>query len=372
MSSKPASRIRILLLIPHLGIGGAQRVVAALARHLDSDKYELHLALLTQSASDLPQLPPSIRIHCLGAGRARSAAWRLLALAWRVRPRLVFAGMAHLAPLVLLLRVMLPGRTCIIIRQNGVLSSQLAAMRPRLLSRPILTAAYKKTDAIICQTQTTADDLQREFDLDKTRIHVLPNPLDIEKIQQAASCPPPKPDPYLLAVGRLAPEKGFDLLLDALAELQRDFPTPRLLIAGSGRCRASLEFQSRLIGLAGMVEFLGDVSDPSQYFSNALAFVLSSRQDELPNALLEAAAAGLPIIATPASPGVSTLLTGQPWVWLARETSIDALASALRAALTAVRPRQRVTHDWTRPFALAQAIAAYERVFEQAMNRNRP
>ena len=342
-------------------------MAATLARHLDPEKFEAHLVLLTQSSPTGHDFPETVRVYFLGTKRARYAAFRLFALAWHLRPQVLFAGMAHLAPLAVLLRALLPGPSRVIIRQNGSHSSIFGAIGPSRLSRSILAIAYNEADAIICQTQSTADELQREVHLDRSRTLVLHNPVDILRIRQAASFPSQNCGPYLLAVGRLVPEKGFDLLLDAFAALRQDFPTLRLLIAGTGRCRQELEFQSRLLGLKDSVEFLGNVCDPYQYFPGALAFVVSSREDELPNALLEAAAAGLPIVATPASPGISTLLAGQPGVWVAQETSSVALVQTLRIALSTLQPNQRFVHEWIRPFDLVAAVTAYERVFEQIM-----
>lgn len=367
MNPEPAFRIRVLLLIPHLGTGGAQQVTATLARHLDPNRYEVHLVLLTQSALPLPRLGQAVRIYCLGAKRARYATPRLVALAWRMRPHLVFAGMAHLAPFVLLLRFLLPARTRFVIRQNG----SIHAVKQRCsLWRLIVSAGNKCTDAIICQTRSSAEELAHGLQFDPARIHVMPNPVDVRRIRQV-SCPSRIADPYLLAVGRLVPEKGFDLLLDVFAALHSDFPTLRLLVAGTGRCKAALEFQSRLLGLTHRVEFLGDISDPARYFGDARAFVLSSRDDELPNALLEGAAAGLPIIATPASAGLSALLAGRPGVWLARDTSATSLEAVLRGALASIQPHQRFAHHWIEPFALVPAVAAYERLFEQLLDGTR-
>ncbi|HEY2466676.1 MAG TPA: glycosyltransferase [Terracidiphilus sp.] len=369
------TRNRVLLLIPHLGIGGAQRVTATLARHLDSVKYEVHLALITQSPTSFtvpaPEFPASVRIHCLGAKRARYAAFRLIALVRELRPHLVFVGMAHLAPLVPLLRALLPAKTHIILRQNGSFFSTRTALRPRVLSRMTLAIAYRGTDVIICQTQSTAAELHRELHLDHAQLCVLPNPVDIQGIRQAcsdASQGHETSHSCLLAVGRHVPEKGFDLLLDAFGAVRRDFPTLRLRIAGSGSCQTALQSQARRLGVEDRIEFLGDVRSPSQYFPDALAFVLSSREDELPNALLEAAAAGLPIIATPASPGIADLLVDHPGVWLARNASASALEKALRDAVTCIRHRERFTHGWVDPFALAPALAAYERLFDRVLN----
>jgi glycosyltransferase involved in cell wall biosynthesis len=358
------------MLLPYLGRGGAQHITATLARHLDKDGYQVHLGLMTQSDSNCPDIPSSITVHCLSAKRARYAAFRLLCLVWRVRPALIFVGMAHLGPLVLLLRFLFPSATRVIVRQNGSLSPILAAVGPTALVRDVFAAAYRRADLVVCQTRSTAEELQREFHLEDAQLAVLPNPVEVERIRHAAA--PPRNghnrcEPYLFAAGRLMPEKGFDLLLAALARLQPDFPALRLLIAGSGPCKRALESKCQMLGMKDRVEFLNDVPWPPEYFPNALAFVLSSRQDELPNALLEAAAGGLPIVATPASPGLSELLCNRPGVWMASAISTDALQSALRNALSTITPQKRFTHEWIRSYDVKGAVTAYEKAFEQAL-----
>lgn len=362
-------RPKVLLLLPYLGRGGSQHITATLARHLDKDMYQVHLALLTQSDSNCPDIPPSVTVHCLGARRARYAALQLLWLVWRVNPAVIFVGMAHLGPLVLLLRILFPSHTRVILRQNGALSAILGAAGPPNLVRMIFAAAYRRADMVVCQTRSTAEELQREFHLEPAQLAVLPNPVEIDRIQSAASpawngldpC-----EPYLLAAGRLVPEKGFDLLIEAVARLRSDFPALRLLIAGSGPTRPALEVHRRALGIEDRVDFLGDVPWPPEYFPRALAFVLSSRQDELPNALLEAAAGGLPIVSTPASPGLSDLLANRPGVWLASVISAEALEIALRNALSTISPQQRFTHEWIKSYDLKGAVTAYESAFDHA------
>ena len=131
-------RAKILLLIPHLGGGGAEHIAAILARHLSPQRYELHLGLVTQSTYDYePEaIPPWATVHRLGARRVRYSAWRLLRLVWLVRPAVILSGMAHLNLLVLLLRPLFPSRTRVLVRQNGSLTATLAiGEKPRLSRR---------------------------------------------------------------------------------------------------------------------------------------------------------------------------------------------------------------------------------------------
>src|SRR5207245_1744861 len=99
-----------------------------------------------------------------------------------------------------------------------------------------------------------------------------------------------------LAVGRLEEQKGLDVLIAAWALLPE--PRPCLWIAGDGSRRADLEAGARSLGLEGAVRFLGAMPDARPLYDAADGFVLSSRQEGMPLALLEAMAAGLPVVAT--------------------------------------------------------------------------
>jgi glycosyltransferase involved in cell wall biosynthesis len=168
-------------------------------------------------------------------------------------------------------------------------------------------------------------------------------------------------------VGRLAVEKGFDLLLRALTPVRKALPGVQLLIAGTGPEESSLKALCSQLGLGSAVSFLGHVDHPCAWFSDATLFVLPSRQDAMPNALLEAAACGLPIVAMPASQGIVDLVRDQPGVWLAEEITAPGLTVALLQALSQLRPAQRFAHSFIEPFKLQTAIDAYETLIDATL-----
>jgi glycosyltransferase involved in cell wall biosynthesis len=334
---------RVLLLIPHLGGGGAEQVMALLARGLSAQKYELHLAVLTGSDTAGVSLPPNVTVHLLGAPRVRSAAFRLLRLIRRLRPGVVLAGMAHAGFLVLLLKPLLPRSTRLLIRQNGTASAAIASGQVPRYTRLLYRWLYPRADCVICQSSAMARDLLGFIRIAPERVIVLPNPIDLEAIAAAAAAPSSwtGPGPHLLAVGRLAEEKGFDLLLEAFKTVRERHPQADLLIAGEGPLRDRLQVLARDLGLAATVRFAGYVDRPQLLFPGATLFVLSSRHEGMPNALLEASAAGLPLAATPASGGVVDLVGRMPGAWLAADLAAGSLASTLLTALAAIEPGQR-------------------------------
>ena len=360
----------VLLLIPHLGGGGAEHVTALLARGLPAEKHQLHLGLITQTATS-EALPTSVQVHALGAPRVRAGAFRLLRLIWRLKPGLILTGMAHLNFLVLLLRPFFPRGTHVLVRQNGTVSTTLAFGGLPGYTRLLYRLLYRRADHIICQTQSMAEDLARELGIAQNQLAVLPNPVDVEEIRTSIGLNPAQhagPGPHLLAVGRLSPEKGFDLLLRAMVSVRREFPEASLLIAGSGPEEEVLKAERHALGLDSAVRFAGFIDRPWTLFPAATLFVLPSRNEGLPNALLEAAAAGLPIVALPASAGVAELLRNQSGVWLAAEISAEALAASLLAALHALQPGERFAHPFVEAFRMDRAIQAYETLIDQTLS----
>jgi glycosyltransferase involved in cell wall biosynthesis len=374
-------RPRVLLLIPHLGGGGAEKVIALLARHLSREKYELHLGLAAQSVAALARapnlsLPPGIGIHALGASRVLFSTPRLLPLVRRLRPHLILCGIFHLSFLVLLLRPLFarPFRVTgvsVLIRHNSALNLGSDPFFTRLLYRTL----YPRADTVICQSPAMARELARDLNIPPGRLMVLNNPIDLDSIRSVSgqtsdpmTAPTlPGPWPSLVAIGRLSREKGFDLLLEALPRIRLCFPAAGVAIAGTGPERLALEAQARRLGLSEAVRFTGALPEPATLFRAASVFVLSSRRDAMPNALLEAAAAGLPLVATPASAGLVELLRGQPGVWLAADTSAAALADALLLAFNQLAPGQRFPHPFIESFGIKRAIPAYEALIDQSL-----
>jgi glycosyltransferase involved in cell wall biosynthesis len=368
-------RIRVLLLIPHPGGGGAERVFALLARGLSREKYELHLGFVTAGGEIADALPQDVTVHRLGARRVRNSTFRLLGLVRSIKPDVILSGMFHLNFLVLLLRPLFPRSTRVLVRQNGTVSASLAQDRLPFYTRALYRLLYRRADCVICQTEAMAEDLARELGLGVGRIAVAPNPVDLEAAGTDTAFNGDKwsgAGPHLLAVGRLSREKGFDLLLEAFSQVRESFPAADLAIAGAGQEELALKAQCKALRLESAVQFLGYVERPADYFPGASVLVLSSRHEGMPNAMLEAAAAGLPLVALPALGGVADLLKGQPGAWLAREVSAAALADSLLEALGELRPGERFTHAFLEPFKMERATRRYEELIDKAIKERQP
>jgi glycosyltransferase involved in cell wall biosynthesis len=285
-----------------------------------------------------------------------------------LKPDVILSGMAHLNFLVLLLRPLFPRRTRVLIRQNSTASSSLPQL-PRYTGF-LYRLLYPSADKIVCQTEAMAADLTRHSGIKPSHLQVLANPVDTDAIRAAGNAGPDHwtgHGPHLLAIGRLSHEKGFDLLLAAFSSLRLKYPHADLTIVGDGPEEAALKILRRTLRLESCVRFGGYALQPESWFPGATLFVLSSRHEGLPNALLEAAAGGLPIVALPSSEGVAGLLDGKRGAWVADQVSSKALTSVLLRALQSIDPGQRFDHSWVESFCMGRAIQGYESLIDNTL-----
>ncbi|WP_162467325.1 glycosyltransferase [Streptomyces cavernae] len=189
---------------------------------------------------------------------------------------------------------------------------------------------------------------------------------------------PTEPGPSLLAVGRLVPSKGYDILLTAFATLVETVPSARLRIVGDGPEKVRLVRQADRLGLSGRVTFLGsrDVEEVRGELACADLFVISSRDEGLPRTLLEAAAAEVPVVATSVG-GIPAAASEWASVSLVSADAVS-LAAGLRqavadppapAVLTAVRRHVLAVYGFSTN--LDQLADLYRRIMAEAGEKHR-
>lgn len=149
------------------------------------------------------------------------------------------------------------------------------------------------------------------------------------------------PQRYILSVGRLVEQKGFDLLLRAYAISCKRMPEiPPLVVLGQGELKDTLISQAKELGIDDKVIFAGFVSNPFPVFKNASLFVLSSRSEGMPTVLIEALALDVKVVAHDCKTGPSELLDNGKHGLLVRVGDVAGLANAIVNSLTDVSINQ--------------------------------
>lgn len=218
----------------------------------------------------------------------------------------------------------------------GLPVASLGRWRKTVLERAVLVFARRSTERRVV-AQSMADALSQRG---------IPSALVPPRLQPVWEEPsirtrPPLAGPglSLLAVGRLVPSKGYDVLLTALATLVETVPAARLRIVGDGPEKPRLTALAERLGLADRVTFLGarGIDDVRAEYARADLFVISSRDEGLPRTLLEAASAAVPVVATRVG-GIPAAAADWPSVTLVQPDTGSLAEGLLGVAATPPRP----------------------------------
>ena len=193
------------------------------------------------------------------------------------------------------------------------------------------------TTTVICVSQTELSAGLAERTCTATRAVVIPNAVEVGPPPDRGR--PPNPRVEIVSVGRLAEPKDFSSLVSAVAQLSPG--TTRLRVFGDGPLRPALERQIVDLGLSEAVELAGEVSDVPDRLRRADVFALSSRSEGMPMSVLEAMAAGLPVVASEVG-GVPEVVVDGETGFLTRSGRTDDLAEALGRLVADARLRERL------------------------------
>jgi glycosyltransferase involved in cell wall biosynthesis len=199
----------------------------------------------------------------------------------------------------------------------------------------------------------------------RPRGRVIPNPVDLP-----AGWRERRGSNVLAAVGRLVPQKGFDLLLPAFAEIAPRFPDWTLVIWGEGEKRAQLEQQRDSLGLRDRVRLPGVSDRPGAWVETADAFVLSSRYEGWGIVLLEAMAAGLPVVSFDCEWGPREMVADGIDGLLVPREDVTALARALAAVVGDPGLRARLgeaARASAQRFTPDKVVAGWDAVVDDAL-----
>ena len=230
---------------------------------------------------------------------------------------------------------------------------------------------YDRADLVVAVSSEIAETLRARL-RHPERCVELPNPVITpdftEGLGKVADHPWLRAEtPLILAVGRLVWSKRFDLLLDALAIVRRTMPA-RLIILGEGRARPELEEQVRRLGLAEAVAMPGNVPDVASWLAGADLLVSTSAYEGSPAVLIEALAAGVPVVATRCPGGSEELLGDGRGGTLVPTEDAAATAEAILAELGRRRDRpvlQQLVSRYGAQASAAVYIAALDRAFAE-------
>ena len=323
-------RIRVMYVVGNFVAGGAERHLLEMWRRIDRSRFEVEIACIRAEGMFLPEvLRLGLPVRDLGIG-----------------PRLY--GPSGLRGLLRLVHHVLRFRPHVL---HGYLfgPNLLAALAGRIAGVPAVVVAKRNVDAFETPRQIAVQRLAARLathvtavseavaetvvalGVPRERVTVIPNGVDAGRFAEPAYGRG-NGAAVIGSVGCFAPRKDYGTLLDALALLERRGVDWRADLVGDGPERGRLEERARTLALGERVRFLGERADVESLLPTFDVFVLSSREEGIPNALLEAMAAGRPAVAT-AVGGTPEVMQAGAQGWLVPPARPEALAAALEEAI---------------------------------------
>ncbi|MDA3936204.1 MAG: glycosyltransferase [Actinomycetota bacterium] len=353
------TKFRVIQVINSLAPAGAERLTVDLARTLDPEKFEVHIATVRDGALRVHVDEAGIPVH--STGYEFDYRWPLIVIEMvryfrRVRPHVVHTH---------LLGSDIVGRIAAVLAGVPVIVSTQHNARPRQWWYHLyLVAAGRFTQATVACSSTVGDFCRIWMKVPPERLFEIDNGVDVEAYELSRG---PQRSPVTFgALGSLIAVKGHVYLVDAFARIADELPGSRLIIAGEGAERFEIEQAIAERGLQDRIVLRGVVRDVPGHLRDVDVFVHSSLSEGLPMAILEAMAAAKPIVATDISVIPHVLADGVGVI--VPPGDADALADAMldlandpqRAERMGEAAHERVREDYSLEHSVEQYGAMYK------------
>jgi glycosyltransferase involved in cell wall biosynthesis len=315
--------VRIGLVIGQLTYGGAESQVFELARRLAARHTVIVYCLSTATVpygDRLREAGVTVRVI---AARGRLDVSRVLRLAqWLRRDEI---ELAHAFLFIASAYTYLATRLARGVRL--VASARNCKAEPNALRRAVMKRAFRHASAVICNSREAADFAAEHYSAEPRRTRVVYNGVDAERFDVPRTA---HPGIRIGTVGRIEAQKNLRVFLRAAAEVASSHTDVAFVVAGEGALRGTMESLAGELGLRTKVSFLGPVSDVPHLLASLDQFWLTSDYEGTPNVVLEAMAAGLPVIATAVGGTPEILEDGRTGILVAPRAVASVVAASRR------------------------------------------
>ncbi|ALA60772.1 glycosyltransferase family 4 protein [Nitrospira moscoviensis] len=370
--------MRITLVIATLGAGGAERVMARMADYWAEQGHGVALITLDGADKDFYGVHPAVAR--IGLGLAHPSAGvrqaltrnigRIASLREAMRrsnPDVVISFVDKTNVLTLMATV---GLSIPVVVSERIDPRYHGIERSWALLRRLF---YRRAAALVVQTDGLRPWAQGL--IDPNDVYVIPNPLS-EKIRACdGSVRSARPKNTIVSMGRLAVQKGFDDLLRAFARCGNSRPDWSLVIIGEGPERGRLEALAAELGVRSRVTLAGRLADPFEVLQRADLFVLASRYEGFPNALLEAMACRLPVVSTDCPSGPRDIIRDGVDGVLVPPGNVTALSEVMGRLMDAPQERERLRAravEVVERFGIEKIMKSWSELLRQVVDGRRP
>jgi glycosyltransferase involved in cell wall biosynthesis len=367
---EPAQHIAVI--VHDFATGGSERIAIRLANRWARMGRRVTILCGTEKGAARALVEPGVRVVECTPETTRTPwsrmqlGWRMAALVRQLQPDLVFSpGNFHLIILAFLARRTFSKRPVFVSKLSNPI--RRAGLRHWLetLADGAIRLAARPVDGLVAMSPALADEARSVFG--SRRVTEVAEPILEDAVEDRPLAGRASSSPLILCAARLARQKDVMTAIRAFAELPPAL-NARLLILGEGPERKKLEHEASRLGVADRVELAGHVPAIGPYLKRADLYLMTSYYEGYPAVLVEAMAAGVPIVTTNCSLALPEMLVARDLGAIVNSRKPEAIASAIVHQLRQPRPRASASATVVDSHRIGQSSLAYLGLFDSLVH----
>lgn len=352
--------IRLMIITPTLECGGSEKFVSMVCEHINTDIFSVCLVVVNNFNPFYKIVNPAVEIIDLKKTRVLFSLPAIKNVVNNFKPDIIFSTANHLNLYLAIFKNQFSQKIKFIAREASIVSinsrqAKMAALYSRLIKK-----YYRRFDMIICQSAYMQRDLVSHY-------HILPQKtMIIYNAVEAFLHTTFQPDKNnervykFITIARLSDEKGIERLIHVVALLPFPF---KYYIIGEGRNKEALQKLIEQFQLSDKVFLVDQKANPFNGMEDADLFLMGSYYEGFPNAMLEAGAHGIPVVAFNAPGGIEEIISDSENGLLVQDHDIIAFSAAINKALAGNFDRHRIIELTKKRFSINTMMAAVENTF---------
>ncbi|MEQ1548833.1 MAG: glycosyltransferase [Chakrabartia sp.] len=359
----------IAIILHDFTTGGSERIAIRLANRWAESGRRVTLICGTEQGRARSLVGPGVEVRSCHPETTRSL-WSRMQLGWRMArlvrllsPDIVFSpGNFHLIILAFLARQSFDNRPVFVSKLSNPV--RRAGLRKHLewLADAAIRFAAAPVDLLIAMSPSFGCEAKSIFG--KKAVFEIAEPILGDEFRQFSRRGNQNGEVLILCAARLAPQKNIMMTIRAFAEIPLHI-NARLLILGEGPLRHKLERMTARLGVASRVDMPGHVTDIAPYLAQADLYLMTSHYEGYPAVLIEAMAAGVPIVTTNCSKALTEILVTPDLGTIVEMSEPCAIASAIVAQLARPKPNAVSASNVTNQHRMANSAKAYLVLFDR-------
>ena len=354
------------MIIPQIILAGAEKVTAELACGIDGNRYKVHLIIINERKENRLQHQldaKGVECHFYGHKEKNGFKRKVNQLKWmfrvldEIKPDIIHTNLDYYFSWIYAL----------VRRKRIITTFHSQSYRIRLSLFRLLNAGSLISSILL--TESNAQEFSACFHADLNKIYVLPNFVDTNTFAFPNRKYQGSSEIHFVFVARFCSVKNHHMLIRAFYELLQEYPDCRLTLVGSGELLETEKTYAGSLGIVDSIDFMGEVPDPVKILRSVEVAVISSRSEAFPLALIEAMAAGLPVIVTDVG-GMRDVVDGNGIK--VRDNDYHEFAKAMKQLVQNPQLRQQYgvkSVELARKYDRRKVIEDYKRIYEKELSR---